>query len=149
MPCENLLIEYNRYDSDELIEQKIGRLGRVGFSTADKVFYYLLDTRKKPKKNKKINKYIREKRENHILLKDKKYKYNSHEDISYEGAYIRTTWAKNKYAKNFIYDVLRKNIVPKKYIKSFKKTYNNIKTEEDKIKKLILSNLNYSIPTCR
>lgn len=41
-PATNILIEYNGYDTDEVIKQKIGRLGRFGVTDTTKVLTYCL-----------------------------------------------------------------------------------------------------------
>lgn len=54
-PALNVKIEYNPYDSDELIQQKIGRLGRYGYGTGhEELTYCLTEVPQKIKKNKKI-----------------------------------------------------------------------------------------------
>lgn len=54
MPCENLYIEANHYDSDEVIAQKIGRLGRRGFTKANFVTVYISYKNNKIKKDKRV-----------------------------------------------------------------------------------------------
>lgn len=58
-PATNILIEYNEYDTEEIILQKIGRLGRFGLTDENSVLTYCLRQEKprKIKKNKKINNY--------------------------------------------------------------------------------------------
>ena len=58
MPCENLLIEHNPYDGDEILHQKLGRLGRMGFCDASEVTYCITYRPEKIKANKPKAKII-------------------------------------------------------------------------------------------
>lgn len=58
MPCENLLIEHNPYDGDEVLHQKLGRLGRMGFCQSKEVTYCISYKPEKIKANKPKAKII-------------------------------------------------------------------------------------------
>jgi len=52
MPCENLFIEHNPFDGVEVLHQKLGRLGRMGFCESKEVTYCISYTPEKIKANK-------------------------------------------------------------------------------------------------
>lgn len=47
VPCENLIVFYNKYDDPEVVIQKFGRLGRTGVTRADAKLTYFCERRNK------------------------------------------------------------------------------------------------------
>lgn len=56
MPCENMNIWWNPWEDTEILVQKLGRLGRLGFSNAEEVYYCISDSTAFESKKKIVKK---------------------------------------------------------------------------------------------
>jgi late competence protein required for DNA uptake (superfamily II DNA/RNA helicase) len=142
MPCENMLIEYNAYDSEELLLQKLGRLGRLGFSNSDIVTYCYYEKKSDLKiKNKKINK---KKKSRVVTLEETSNGLNWHgvtcQDFEIPKKFI-LEYKFIKYSKPFFEDCKRVYKEFTKYQQDFVDSALNIlDIESEKIKKIIRQN---------
>ena len=118
-PAQNILIEYNEYDNDELIVQKMGRLGRYGLYNGEELTYCLAYKPGKIKKKKEIQ-------------------YSEEPDMSEEEimGYFFDILA---YSENYLKKIrklnqegnIKKDRIIKKYLSAFKgaKSFQNIKSK--------------------
>ncbi len=140
MPCENLYIEYNPYDDNEGLEQKLGRLGRRGF-TGSNVVTFCFDYKKpdKIKKNKK-----RAIKQDRSLTSSKEWgeiTCQEHEIPDFVKFDFETEVSYNqiKYSKPFFEKVKNKSLKGWRKGKASEALY-LIEEEEEKIQKIIKEN---------
>lgn len=152
LPAENIYVEYNKFDSREIIVQKIGRAGRRGFSNAKEVTVCLeyRDSKIPPIKDKSIINVFSFSYEEELIIDSflGMFKCKVQEDL------IRPWWLDEiqnnnfdpqyrdvKYSKNLILQYYKikdeLSISEKNYILKCKKLLDD---EADKLKKIILSN---------
>jgi superfamily II DNA or RNA helicase len=140
MPCENLYIEYNPYDDSETLEQKLGRLGRMGFTNSDTVTYCIRYMPKPLKKNKKKAKIINRLQTKNIHGVD--ITCNQHEfpkNLSWTGysneylIFFDFEYSDIRYSKPFLHEC-KKAGVKKDFVEE---AFSLLNKEEEKIKNII------------
>lgn len=143
MPCENVLIEYNSYDDNEVLTQKLGRLGRLGFTQSNEVTYCITELPKKIKKNRTKVKLTKK-----IITTTKEWgsiDHISHEVPNFATKYSCSTgkyaeYKEIRYCKNFFKKALTSNL-DKEKLDIAKNCLNILKTEEENVKNIIINQM--------
>lgn len=153
MPAKNILIEYNEHDSQELLSQKIGRLGRLGFGTEDEEYTYCMfclqeeiETKEIQTKKRKLknfcNLFFIEEHKIPYILNTNKKNLKRIEEMRFLEEYL--TYNNVKYSKDFINLFLNNKELINKYPKittALKNAKIELKIEAEKIKTIILENM--------
>lgn len=133
-PAENVYITCDMWNTDELLIQKLGRLGRPFLSNSDKVYYHTEELIPKKLKKKKFKKFEKEEvfnyfpfvrngvfedDKNFIKIEDgfiKDSSFLSHQicNLNEYYSYDYNCYNRVKYSKGFIY-FIKKHIAPLSY----------------------------------
>ena len=148
-PAQNILIEYNGWDNTEVILQKIGRLGRLGFNKEEEKLTYCVSSFSEKIIKKQIKKIKRRdpfSLKEYLILEDGVFDFSKNKNLLEEklktmprhSVWVYGTLTKYNYR---FYKFLKENFKQKENFLLKNKELEFYIKEEKKIKEILLNNL--------
>jgi len=136
-PASNVFIEYNSWDTEEILEQKIGRLGRPNMCD-DKEVYYTLHKSQEDIKIKQKNNISKNKSQ----VVNKAYPYvdgkTSQDYLSFEIPKSLKSYSGFKYSYNFLETELKAGKIGEKFAEKAQEALAILKQDRQKLATILL-----------